>query len=320
MSSLLDQSIIKTLSYFDIFGYPLTKEELFEFLWQGPGTGEGIHISYEEFLKNLENIDKEKIKYQGGYYFLAGKEANVYKRNEGLLVSSEKLKIARRAAKKIRSVPFLKAVFVCNSVAFGQAGEGSDIDFFIITEKNRIWLVRLFAAFLLSLFRLRRVGDKAKNKVCLSFFAADDNLDLSPLKIVDEDIYLVYWIHKLIPIYDPENYYQKFLDANRWTEKFLPNTFRVKPASYLFAVRDSAFGRIWKKMWQAMWQGDYGKLIETQAKKIQLAKMKFSGKDIERKGDKGVVISDSMLKFHEQDARERFRGEWLKKIYASQNQ
>jgi predicted nucleotidyltransferase len=303
MESPLHNSIIKTLAYFDLANYPLTKEELFSFLWQPPAG------SYSDFLNTIGGLNSKF-----GYYFLPGREEVVEIRRRKLLISEEKLKIARRAAKIIRSVPYLRAVFVCNTAGSGQANEDSDIDFFIITEKNRIWITRLFVTFLLTLFGLRRVGKKVKNKICLSFYVTTSSLDLAKWRIADDDIHFAYWLNQMLPIFDPDNYYTKFLGANSWTKNYLPNLDPKQTSSYLLSIPESKFSKIWKKAWEKMWEGGYGDAINNQAKQIQLSKMKFSGKEIDRGQDKGVVISDEVLKFHEKDTRISYRNDWQQKI------
>ena len=208
-SDSLVQSLQKTSVYFDLADFPLTKEELFCFLWQPPD------ITYDQFLILLPAcIEKKVLVEKNGYYMLPGRESLVELRQQKLLIAEKKLAIARRAAKIIRSVPFLKAVCVCNTVASEQANEDSDIDFFIIAAKNRIWLVRLFITLLLGFFRLRRVGNKIKDKICLSFYITEDNLDLSNLRAVEDDIHFAYWLNQMLPIFDPENLYATFLAAN----------------------------------------------------------------------------------------------------------
>lgn len=305
--------------YFDLADYPLTKEELFSWLWSDSATAtpDKPAVSYPEFLEALTflNIDSKF-----GYYFLPGREAIVEERRRKLLISEQKLKIARRAVKIIKSVPFLRAVFVCNSTGAEQANKDSDVDFFIVTEKNRIWITRLLVTFLLELFRFRRVGKRVKNKVCLSFYVTVYNLDLANFRVADDDVHFAYWINQMLPIFDPEDYYLKFLHVNQWVKNYLPNANPKITSSYLLKIPESRFGRIWKKAWEKMWEGSYGDLINAQAKKIQLAKIKYSGKPIDRGEDKGVVISDGVLKFHEKDTRIKYREDWLAKIqYAEKN-
>lgn len=308
MESLLHRCALNTLSYFDLADYPLTKEELFSFLWQPPAS------SYSDFLNTIDGLN-----YKFGYYFLPGREEIIEVRRRKLLISEQKLKIARQAVKIIRSVPYLRAVFVCNTTGSGQANEDSDIDFFIVTEKNRIWITRLFVTFLLTLFGLRRTGKSVKNKICLSFYVTTASLDLEKWRVADDDIHFAYWLNQMLPVFDPDNYYAKFLEANLWTKTYLPNLDSAQASSYLPKISESRFGKIWKNAWEKMWQGGYGDVISNQAKQIQLSKMKFSGKEINRGEDKGVVISDDVLKFHEKDTRADYLQKWKQKIYVAEN-
>jgi len=302
MTPLAD-SINKTLSYFSLFNYPLTKEELFAFLWQPP------LINYDDFLVNgLQNVNE---KY--GYYFLDGENENVDKRRERLLICEQKVKIAIKATRKIRAIPFIRAVFVCNTVGAGTANQKSDIDFFIITAPKRIWLVRFFSNLILKFWNLRVSANNTKSKICLSFFVDENNLNLDSLRIAKEDVYLAYWVNQLIPVFDSDNFYEKFFKANNWTEKFLPNAYRLT-SNYLSEVKDTKKARVWRRIWQKMWSGIYGDIIESQVKQIQMSIFKKTIKKMPEEGEKGMVISDTMLKFHEKDARQDIFENWKKRI------
>ena len=314
-------SILKTLAYFDLTDYPLTKEELFSWLWQPPV------ISYADFLQFLSlrgAVSDEAISSQGdrhaslaiteksNYYFLPGREKIVAERQRKFLISEEKLKIAKKAAKKIMSIPFLRAIFVCNSVGARQADEDSDIDFFIVTDIKRVWIVRFFTNLILRLLGLRTYGKKNKNKICLSFFVDTNHLDLAPLRATEQDIHFACWVQQMLPVYDPQNYYAQFLRANSWIKKFIPymKTETVSASSY--ALPNSKIGLVWKKIWEKMWHGAYGDAIEKQAKEIQWLKMKPAIKEKSRHNDNGVVISDAVLKFHENDTRIKYKEDWEK--------
>jgi len=307
----LQSSIQKTLAYFDLADFPLTREELFAYLWQPP------EVNYEKFLLFLSSDAgiSMPIEYKDGFYFLPGRASLIDKRRERLLYSEYKLKIARRAARLIRHVPFLKGVFVCNTVGAQQANEQSDIDFLIITAAQRIWITRLLVTFVLQVFGLRRTKRKINNKICLSFYLAEDNLNLAHVRVADDDIHFAFWIHQMLPVFDPYHMYTAFLQANAWVLSYLPYSNPVALERYGMSVSESVLSNIWKKAWEAMWAGRYGDLINQEAKKIQISKMKFSGSAIDRGSNTGVVISDSMLKFHEQDTRAEYRQEWLQKIH-----
>ena len=303
--SPLSESIRRTLGYFDLFDCPLTKEELFAYLWQPP------QLNYEEFLVQVgerHEVFQEKF----SYFFLFDREATLENRRRRLLISEQKLKIAVRAVKKIRAVPFLRAVFVCNSVGAGLARTDSDIDFFIITAPGRIWLVRFFSNLVLKFWRLRTFGKKHRDKICLSFYVDEKHLNLQPLCAVKDDIHFIYWLHEMVPVYDPKNLYESFLKANRWTQGYVPNIARKSQSSYLHVIADGKFGRVWRNMWEAMWGGAYGGVLENQTKQIQLARLKMTLKDTSSRSDNSVVIEDGVLKFHENDTRRDVYEKWNK--------
>ena len=63
-----------------------------------------------------------------------------------------------------------------------------------------------------------------------------------------------------------------------------------------------------------MWRGTYGDLVEKQSRLTQWMKLKPEIKDKVNKGDRGVVVSEGVIKFHERDTRVLYRAEWIKKI------
>ncbi|EKD43845.1 MAG: hypothetical protein ACD_72C00098G0006 [uncultured bacterium] len=305
--AILEQAILKTLAYFDLNNYPLTSEEIGQFLFQ---------YKSDDFKALLSALDEmkiqNKIQEKFGYFYLVGKEEIVENRRVQLVISELKLRKARKAAKFIRYVPFLRAIFVCNTVSAGTATASSDIDFFIITAMGRIWIVRFFTNLILRLFGLRTYGDKISDKICLSFFVDDNNLNLEKLKAVDLDIHFVYWTTQMIPIYDPQNYWKKFLTANYWIKNYLPNF--SNNSSYLNLVNDGKVGKVWKKAWEIMWQTAYGDLIEKQMHDWQLMKLRLSIKEKAEAANKNVVISDGVIKLHEHDTRGEIFERWQKKV------
>ncbi|KKU27133.1 MAG: hypothetical protein UX39_C0004G0011 [Candidatus Magasanikbacteria bacterium GW2011_GWA2_46_17] len=304
-----EQSVLRTLAYFDIAYYPLTKEELFAFLWQPPAMG------YEEFEEKLDKMfGRGELETMWGYYLLAGSEAIIENRRRKIVFTENKLKRAARAAKKIRSVPFIKAIFVCNTVGSEQAAVESDIDFLIITSPRRIWFVRFFTNFILRLWRLRTYGKKNANRVCLSFYLDSDRLNVAPWRVADDDIHFAYWVHQMFPIYDPEDYYAKFLEANNWTKRYLPYAAKSYKPTYRFTVNDSKLGKIWKKIWETMWGSAYGNFIEDQAKAMQWQMLKLSVKEKSKLNDNGVVFADGVIKVHENDTRLGYRERWKEKV------
>jgi len=303
----LEQSILRTLAYFDLFSFPLSAEELYCFLWRPPALAKDDFLNQLNFL-----VEQKKIGNQDGFYFLLGTEANVAERIRREKISEKKMKKARRAARLLSLVPFLNAVFLCNSVAAGTANEKSDIDFLVITYPGRLWIVRSLSNFLLRITGMRTYGNSLANRVCLSFFVTEKKMDLANLRATEEDIHFAYWLHQTIPLFDPYYLWRDFIKANQWTARYLPYVKNYKKEVAL--VKLSKGANIWRRIWERFWQGWYGDLIEKQAEALGRQKMKLSVKEKAEKGDNSVVLNNGVIKLHEDDSRLRVKAEWEEKM------
>jgi len=305
--SALEKSVLKTLVYFDIFSFPLTAEELFYFLWCPPA------LTKEDFFSGIKIlVEQEKIFTQDGFYFLPGRQEIISNRLNKKVILEKKIKKARRAARLLSFVPFLKAVFLCNSVAAGTANKDSDIDFLIITSPGRIWLVRALANFLLRIVGWRTYGKKLANRVCLSFFVDENNLDFSNLRASEEDIHFAYWVHQTIPLFNLNNLWSNFIKFNQWTVRYLPYIRNWEKDEETIVWGRGA--QIWRKIWETFWRGWYGDLIEKQTEGLGKQKMKINIKEKAKTDDKSVVLTSGIIKLHEHDSRIVVREKWLEKI------
>lgn len=301
---MLHDAILKTITYFDCSNFPLTEEETFRYLWNKKGSFDEVRQALQEL------VARNTLQTKWGFYFLAGREVVVEQRRAAVVFSDQKIQRAIKAVAFIKAVPFLKAVMVCNSVGREVAKAESDIDLFIIAEKNRIWIVRFFCNLILKLLCLRTSGNHEANRVCLSFFVDTAHINLAPWRAVQEDIHFAYWLHQMVPIYDPDNWYEKVLEANTWTDDFLPNR---KKNSLRPLMQLGWFGKCFKLFFEKSWHGLYGNMVEKQTKEIQKIKLPFSVKEKMRVKDNGVVIEEGIIKLHEHDARQAYHDTWLKK-------
>ncbi len=123
-----------------------------------------------------------------------------------------------RAQKYIRWIswiPGLQMVAVCNSLSFYAGEKDSDIDLFIVTKPNRMWLARFLITGIFHSLGVRRHGTAIAGRFCLSFFCTTDALDFQKIAIED-DVYLHAWIRHLKPIWTKNQAYEVFLQANAW--------------------------------------------------------------------------------------------------------
>lgn len=309
MTETILRSALQTLAYFDIFDFPLTKEELYRFLWRPP-----VGLTFAEFLMALEECaNQEIISHNGGYYFLPNRENIVAIRERKVVIVEKKLTMARRAARKIRFVPFVEAMYVANTVAAGVASEESDVDVLIVIKKNYLWLGRLLVTLTLSLFRLRRTKICVQDRVCLSFYVTEEAFDLSAVALDSSDIYLSYWLDQLAPVFDSNNILKKIQNKNQWIKNNLPQALRDYCMLSRGQIRDLKFIRQIRRAQEFALDSLFGNRLEQLAKKIQEAKMNRDYTSLHYASDHRVVVNDSMIKFHENDRRRYYRNLWLKR-------
>jgi len=113
----------------------------------------------------------------------------------------------------IKWIPGLKMIWIWNSISMNCATENSDIDLFIVSSPNMMWLNRLLITIIFQLLWVRKTAKKHANRFCLSFFATTDGLDFRNWKIKD-DIYLYFRIIYFKPILDFDHTYDLFIHKN----------------------------------------------------------------------------------------------------------
>lgn len=309
MYDLLYQSMIRTVAFFDLFDHPLTDRELYEYLYDPPVRT----LSYHRFLalsSVYRSID-DVLCYTDGMWHLQERESIIALRSKRNVSWYRKLGIIRRAVFFLSRIPFVRAVLVCNTTAFSACDDVSDIDVVIIVRSGRMWTVRLLSVVVLSLVRLRRTRSRVTDRICLSFYVADKALNMSKLRIDDdEDIYLAYWLMTLVPIFDPDRLGESIMRANQLIlskfvrrTNFTPRAFSFLPHPYRARTVCQRIGEYWCR-------GAFGDRLERMVRSVQYHKMMHNSKSVVHYSDTRVIVSDTVLKFHERDRRLLYREKW----------
>lgn len=288
----MEKAIIKTLIYYEIFGFPLKAWEIHKWLTEK-------EFSLQQVEKKLIKLKNEsRIMNQGDYWFLSGKKGLVKQRLEKEKVSKKHLRTAKYISHLFKIIPWIKLVGISGSLSMMGSGRKDDIDIFIITRDNRIWISRLALILLTSLTGLRRKRREkilsANGKVCINLILEESNLAQQK-----RNIYIGHEILQMKVLWQRDEVYSKFLHDNFWAFKYLPN---------------------WKsgqKMVESRWRRADGKKqkknkelgfidwLEVMAKKLQL---KIMGSP-----DKSERIENGALYFHPEDKGVKILGEYKKR-------
>lgn len=303
MSTALEQSLFRTLAYFAFFSFPLTAFEL----WKWCDAAEVSLFDVESLLSSSfaqASDDRSSwlvehgMKRDEGFFGIG--EVSVW-REERLRRVADALRKHRRAERFVRfasCLPWVKMIAVCNSLAFSFTNEESDIDLFVVTKRGRIWSTRFILTGALALFRLRP-GERKRDPLCLSFFVADDSLDLSSIRIGQDDPYLAFWIATLSPVFDPDDTLSKLRAANGWIRQSLPRSRRVQRAS-------SSVVRPWIRLPDVSFFERFAERMQRNRFPVLLRSM--------MNVDTRVVVTDGMLKFHHNDRRQEILNAYEKMV------
>ncbi len=284
MPTSLEQSLFRTLAYFVYFQFPLTAFEL----WKWCDAPSVTLLDVEEALANSSWLRSRGCMEDQGFFALGNAAAW---RTERLSRVTDALRKSRRASRFVKfasRLPWVKMVAVCNSLAFSFTNHESDIDLFVVTGRGAIWSTRLILAGALALLRARP-GERAKDPLCLSFFVADDRLDLSSVKIGSKDPYFTFWIATLAPVLDRGDILAKLRGANGWMRPEIPRALSVRRAQAYVAPAVRPLPNVVRG--------------ERMAERMQRARFPAALRTM-MNADTRVVVSDGMLKFHHNDRRQ----------------
>ncbi|RKW20572.1 hypothetical protein D8B46_09420 [Candidatus Gracilibacteria bacterium] len=226
--------------------------------------GEKIFNNFKKYFKIKEEYSKEEKKYFDKAY---------------------------KYIKYIKWIPGIKMIGIGNSLAMKSATESSDIDLYIVTDKNAMWFVRIFVTFIFQIFGVRKDEKNHAGRFCLSFFSTIDGMDFGKFKI-ENDIYLYFRIVYFKPILDYNETYKKFLEINSNWANFDDYKDIIEENKKFIKYKKN------KKWSNIFFVGFFDKIL----KKIFLPK---TLNHFERIGKPyGVIINDDLLKFHNGDIRQ----------------
>lgn len=204
--SLSETAVVQCLLYFEAFTYPLTKEEIFNFCSIKINNESDLDITLSSLLKR--NLIKEK----GLFYHVHDTDNIVDRRIKGNKMAKQIMPKAMRYGKLIAQFPFVETVCISGSLSKNYFDEKGDVDFFIITKPQRLWLCRSLLVGFKKVFLLN-----SRKYFCVNYFVGSDNLS-----IPDCNIFTATEIASLIPVYNFSGY-NSFIEQNKWVYKHLPN-------------------------------------------------------------------------------------------------
>lgn len=274
-----EESILKTLAFYDIFDLPLTSLEIFKFLIKA--NKQEKDYSFLTTQNTLSNLSHAKtIGSNNGFFYLNDRLGLINQRIDHNKIAEQRWKRFKKAAQWLFCVPFIKQVYVTGSLSANNASDNSDLDVLIVTSSNRLWIVRFLAAMFLSLPRLRRHGNLIKNRVCLHWFLEEGAVIEGGPK--PTTLGLAQEFMRAIPIYlAPGTSLFDLYRQNKWTTEYLQNVnqaLNLKTAT-LRQTKPNLISRLIKKALQIVLQNKMGDWIEERLYEYQSQRIRHGIKN-----------------------------------------
>lgn len=213
---MMEKAILKTLVYADIFDYPLKAWEIQKWLIK-----KEIHLhKLEGVLHRL--VKQDKIGKYKEFYFLPARKGLVNLRLKRRDFSSFYLQQAVIIGWVFKLVPFVKLVGISGNLAMENSQKYDDIDFFVITAKNRVWISRFLMLGILTILRKRRYphqnSKQAVGRICLNLIIDEDHLAQNK-----KDLFTAHEVLQMRVLWERKGIYKRFLEQNEWVFGYLPN-------------------------------------------------------------------------------------------------
>jgi hypothetical protein len=202
----LRSSILKAIAYFDLFHYPLGIEDILYFL----------DTEAEDYpvRRELDALVKEGCLFRtGAFYSLQNDPALADQRNLSHKRADALIPIAERGARLLFQFPFVRGVFISGSLSKHCAEEKEDVDYFIVTSANRLWIART----LMHLFKKLTYLRGHQHRFCMNYYVDEDALEIR-----EKNIFTATELITLIAA-SGNGGIISFFKANEWTTRFYPS-------------------------------------------------------------------------------------------------
>lgn len=290
----LELSILRTICWFSVFDLPLSTFEIYKWLLTPARAYDLFEVDLA--LEQSEWL-QSRIDSKDGLFFLKMTDVkNTFlNRHRRFLDAIRKFRKLCRATYFFQLLPGVRAVCAVNTLAWWHTTAESDIDLFIVTSPKHIWSSRLLLVLPFLLTGLRPQHSQAtaiKDPYCFSFFCTTEALQFENIKWNEDDHYLAYWVKSMVPMFDRGDVIEQIEAINKWSDHVLPNAWMRSPHPVHKPIALFSFPIQWS-------------FLEPVCRAIQRHKFPSVIRDLANQ-DSRVVITDDMLKFHENDRRVEF--------------
>lgn len=235
-----------------------------------------IKMERERFDAAVEALKQQNIIFErDGVLFIRDLEASLRERRRW---SRNLFLRHKRYLRLISRIPWVKYLGLTGANAFESCREQDDIDLFLITQKDRLWICYLTLALFSKALGKRGV-------LCINYLVDEDNLHLR-----QQDYYTAVQIMQMAPLLE-NGFGRRLIESNHWIFRFLPNCRAENEAEYFYCLSN---GRRNGKARQSRWISVLNHLIYR-------AYTRRLAKKYPREFGRGIVLERGLAKLNRID-------------------
>ena len=200
----VEQAVIRTVAYADVFDHPLDAAETHRYLV-------GLEATPAAVREELERLVPELLTEIDGFYMLRGRSHLVETRRVRTAAAARLWPRAVRYGRVLAQLPFVRMVAVTGSLTRDNADARGDIDYLVVTEAGRVWVVRALTGV------VRRAARRRGTRLCINYVLSEEALSLA-----DRNLFTACEVAQMVPL-TGHGVYDRLRGLNDWTGEFLPN-------------------------------------------------------------------------------------------------
>jgi predicted nucleotidyltransferase len=158
-------------------------------------------------------------------YLLTNNNQSIVSRFEREKISQAKLESATSFANILkRLVPFIRTIAVTGSVAYGSADKWDDVDLFIVTERNRLWISMFLMLVQIRLYKIFGLRAAHLLPFCLSYLHDEEGFSNESRRSRMSALFARELL-KAKPVAGMQRYL-RILEENGWVGDFYSTPYR----------------------------------------------------------------------------------------------
>ena len=206
-SDEISDGIFTTGIYSAIFNCPISKEDLFRSLYKAECTPDTFETALNLLLDEFSDLIRE----ENGLLFFYPATQTFSGRQKQIEDNKNYIGQSAKTIKLISAIPFVKYLYFSGGTAHANHADEKDVDLFIVTGKNRVWISY-------SIFRVLAKINRNFHPMCFNYVVDEMAAAIG----YQHDFYTAHQLIYLQPVNEKSSRFN-VLGLNSWIFDFFPN-------------------------------------------------------------------------------------------------